>query len=88
MLRLSWRPGRGVLAIEGVVDRNHREVLALASKAAVGNGDLLLVDIEGAHIDAQGRDALKVMQLDVWTLCAAAVKTTEALDSAGMARAA
>ena len=29
MLRMSWRPGRGVLVIEGVVDRDHRDVLAL-----------------------------------------------------------
>ena len=76
MLRMSWRPGRGVLVIEGVVDRDHREVLALASTAAVGAGDVLLVDIEGAQIDAQGRDALKVLELDLWAQRATRVKTT------------
>jgi hypothetical protein len=73
---MSWRPGRGVLVIEGVVDRDHREVLALASTAAVGAGDVLLVDIEGAQIDAQGRDALKVLELDLWAQRATRVKTT------------
>ena len=87
MLRMSWRPGRGVLVIEGVVDRGHREVLALASTAAVGASDVLCVALDGAQIDAQGRDALKVMELDLWVRCAAG-QATAALTGAPKPRSA
>jgi hypothetical protein len=86
MLRMSWRPGRGVLVIEGVVDRGHREVLALASTAAIGASDVLCVALDGAQIDAQGRDALKVMELDLWVRCAARVKTIGAREAASFAQ--
>ena len=56
MLRMSWRPQSGVLVLEGQVDRYHRDVLAIASVAAVGAVDVLLVDIDGADIDEQGRE--------------------------------
>jgi len=83
MLRMSWRPGRGVLVIEGVVDRGHREVLALASTAAIGASDVLCVALDGAQIDAQGRDALKVMEP---VRRAARVKTIGAREAASFAQ--
>ena len=80
MLRMSWRPGRALLRLEGVVDVDHRDLLGIASAAAVGTSDVLLVDIERAHIDGWGRAALYAMEGDLWRLCKASAKTSAALD--------
>ena len=80
MLRMSWRPQSGVLVLEGQVDRYHRDVLAIAGVAAVGAVDVLLVDIDGADIDEQGREALVALARDLWVHCGARVKTSAAIE--------
>ena len=61
MLRLSWRPGRAVLSVEGLVDFEHADILTIAAAcAAAGRGELSL-DLEGAELDDDGRRGLDAM---------------------------
>ena len=70
-----------MLVLEGQVDREHRDVLALAGVAAVGAVDVLLVDIDGADVDEQGREhALVALACDLWVHCGARVKTSAAIE--------